>query len=456
MGFLTFLKRMFSHTSCDMDSSTQEIPPSERPIPEDEQQYYRDEKYYTGGIFADAVVSFEERKKSTYPSKRGLYVPEILLLKYCTYGTYPHPRHGYPGFWWFEYGIRNVGAVLESLEARGFICYVPAKEGLSKLTVAQLKEMLLCFNLPTDGKKLELIKLLQDNVSETDLAAKMPSRKYMLTEKGRQELEENEYVPYMHDNKYKTNAFASADESYTVWDMNKDVHEKPQWDWKSLIVNRERQLVQIQGDRIPFEKLPTTSEPAAYRDAYSKKNNLQHLQGYTSAGIGKYIFLATLDLKTCPICAKRDMRRYSTRDLDHLPPCHEGCRCTTMCDMSDEQIGRVNRFARDPVTGKGMYVPGGTSYREWHKKYVETNPVALQNEKSIRIGQAVLSERERRVYEIIRGNPGILQSKLPEQLPDLSKSAISYATSRLVELKYIEKQPSGRSYCLYPMDVNKL
>lgn len=98
----------------------------EPPIRESEKPFYQPDSYYKdasykGTEFEKKVIPFDERKKISYPSKRGLYVAEILLLKYCSYGTYPKPKTGYPGFWWYEYGIRNVSAKLESLEQRGFI-----------------------------------------------------------------------------------------------------------------------------------------------------------------------------------------------------------------------------------------------------------------------------------------------------------------------------------------------
>lgn len=102
----------------------------EPPIPLEEQQYYQDPSYYKDyapSFSLDAVngvkriVPFVEQTAIEKPSKRGLYRAEIALLKYCSYGTYPHPRHGYPGLWWYQYGIKNVGYHLQTLERRGFI-----------------------------------------------------------------------------------------------------------------------------------------------------------------------------------------------------------------------------------------------------------------------------------------------------------------------------------------------
>lgn len=83
-------------------------------IPESEKKYYQDDSYYSEKAFVG--TPFEERKKTAIPSSRGLYPAQILLLSYCEKGTYPGPKNGYPGFWWFEYGIRDVGQMLKQLE----------------------------------------------------------------------------------------------------------------------------------------------------------------------------------------------------------------------------------------------------------------------------------------------------------------------------------------------------
>lgn len=113
-------------------------------VPESEKKYYQPDGYYTAKIyegtpFEKTVITFDERKKTSIPSERGLYVAEILLLEYCSYGKYPAPSNGYPGFWWFEYGIRDVAAALKSLELRGFIKYGSPYDTLTGWKVADLK-----------------------------------------------------------------------------------------------------------------------------------------------------------------------------------------------------------------------------------------------------------------------------------------------------------------------------
>lgn len=169
------------------------------PIPESEKPFYRPEDYYTdtahkGTPFEKKVVTFEERKKISYPSLNGLYVAEILLLEYCSYGKYPHPKNGYPGFWWFEYGIRNIGEKLDSLAQRGFI---------------ELN--------PNTGK-------------------------YSLTPLGGEELAANGYVPYMHKTKLKTSEDTRFGPEFNVWSINRLVGCGILGKWPEYVAAEEEKI----------------------------------------------------------------------------------------------------------------------------------------------------------------------------------------------------------------------
>ena len=108
--------------------------------------------------------------------------------------------------------------------------------------------------------------------------------------------------------------------------------------------------------------------------------------GYQAGGIEQYIFLATLDLVTSKICRSLDMKKFPVSEAEtgvNLPPMHPHCRSTTMPDVDSEVLAKINRAARDPVTGKSNTVPGTMSYSEWYEKYVKGNAEAEANEKKI-------------------------------------------------------------------------
>ena len=166
-------------------------------IPEEERKYYQSDEYYAiknheGTPFEFTVIPFEERKKTSIPSARGLYVPEILMLSFCD--KFPNPKDGYPGYWWFQYGVRNVGGLLKSLEQRGFIELDPKKE------------------------------------------------KYRLTSLGKDEMEDNEYVAYTHRHSKLAN--------FTAWEMNELLGTGDKSNWVEIFCKHT-------GELPPLEKTDT-------------------------------------------------------------------------------------------------------------------------------------------------------------------------------------------------------
>ena len=239
MGLFDFFKKQKPVVS--------EQEPAIPAVPEADKKYYRNDSYYTdvafsGTPFEKKVISFEERKCTAIPSRTGLYPAEILLLEYCSYGIYPGPKNGYPGFWWFEYGIRDVGAALKSLEDRGYIVFATAKESLDNFTIPQLQELLSSNNLPTSGKKADLVMRVADKFSESELLATDVQIKYILTESGRRELTENEYVPYMHKTHNKTTEDTCFGMAFNVWSINKLLGTGDKTNWKAVVEEQEEKM----------------------------------------------------------------------------------------------------------------------------------------------------------------------------------------------------------------------
>lgn len=203
----------------------------------DEVPYYRPDNYYTTAVFAGTqwerkVITLNERKRISYPSERGLYVAEILLLEYCSYGNYPKPRSGYPGFWWFEYGIRDVGHVLAQLQKRGFIEWSPLQDSLTTLKVDEIKQILNSAGLDATGKKSELIKYI---LSADGIVIPEKAFKYRLTDLGLKELAENAYVPYMHKHPCKTTESERFGKMFNVWSINRQLAGEDVTDWMKIV-----------------------------------------------------------------------------------------------------------------------------------------------------------------------------------------------------------------------------
>lgn len=195
-------------------------------IPESEKKYYQADSYYTaksheGTPFENEVISFEQRKKTSIPSNNGLYVPEILMLHFCK--KYPNPKSGYPGYWWYKYGIRDVGSIYESLVERGFI-------------------------------------IINDK-----------TEKYELTNLGKSELEENAYVPYMHSHgKYTT---------FTIWDLNKLLGTGDKSNYLEIIEKKHTEIDnRNEASNKTFMKELKVIDPEGYRLLKSQDKQIKAVQ----------------------------------------------------------------------------------------------------------------------------------------------------------------------------------
>lgn len=86
--------------------------------------------------------------------------------------------------------------------------------------------------------------------------------------------------------------------------------------------------------------------------------------------------LATLDSKTSPICRRMDGKVVQRKDAKPgvtIPPFHCHCRSTTVPYLGDDLAdiaGSGTRAARDPKSGKTVFVEGELNYGEWEKRYI--------------------------------------------------------------------------------------
>ena len=103
---------------------------------------------------------------------------------------------------------------------------------------------------------------------------------------------------------------------------------------------------------------------SAYFASVGSLNSLKEL------GVKEYEYLATLDLKTSPMCRAMDGKIFKIEDFHPgitAPPLHCWCRSTIVPKMDDEK--GVERVARDS-DGNREYVPSTMKYEEWYNKNV--------------------------------------------------------------------------------------
>lgn len=227
------------------------VPPDqEPPIPESEKQFYKPDEYYTDtDISGNQVIPFEQRKGSGWKSKNGLYPAEILLLHYCSLGQYPRPAKGYPAFWWFEYGIRNVSYILETLENRGFVEYGSLSDSVKALTTAKLKQLLKDAGESTAGKKADLVERVKSTVPNDALKAVGLESKYHLTQAGEVELSENSYVVNIHSSSDKTTSSSRYGLTYNLDTVASEIASNPELSWEEAASTRKQKRENFFADK---------------------------------------------------------------------------------------------------------------------------------------------------------------------------------------------------------------
>lgn len=102
--------------------------------------------------------------------------------------------------------------------------------------------------------------------------------------------------------------------------------------------------------------------------------NAAEMESYKECGIDRYIFIATLDLRTSSTCREHDREVYEVEKAEagvNLPPLHPHCRSTTRAYLGESTLNDIKRRARDPETGKTYLVPGDMNYKEWYAKYIK-------------------------------------------------------------------------------------
>lgn len=116
--------------------------------------------------------------------------------------------------------------------------------------------------------------------------------------------------------------------------------------------------------------------------------NQADLAVYRAAGIEKYQFVATLDLRTSEICRSMDNTVHEVsqaRTGINFPPLHPNCRSTTVAYYEDLQ--GLERIAKDSE-GKNIRVPRSMSQVQYIQKYVPED----QREKLLRFREKYYRE----------------------------------------------------------------
>ncbi len=129
------------------------------------------------------------------------------------------------------------------------------------------------------------------------------------------------------------------------------------------------------------------------------------MESYKAAGIEKYRFLATLDLRTSEICRSLDGKIFLVSEQQpgkNCNPMHPWCRSTTISIIDEDTLSRLKRSALDPSKGKMITVPANMTYAQWYREFVRGNPEAKFLEKKTK--HLFADRRQYEQYKKVLGN----------------------------------------------------
>lgn len=214
MGLFDFLKKkttIQNSSISDSDTTSKQSFTYEVPKPSYVKKEVLDKtSKYEISVEQDGPPLLSDLIKSAIPSKQGLYPHEIIMLEYAPH--FKTANNTFQNFWYYQYSVTEPQLILDSLFNRGFIEIGDLKSALQKLKLPEIKEELKLINQKVSGKKDELIDRLLENGDVDYLNSKFKERYYTLTQKGEQELKDNQYVSYLHRNRYMS-----------VWEMNQRI-----------------------------------------------------------------------------------------------------------------------------------------------------------------------------------------------------------------------------------------
>lgn len=155
-------------------------------------------------------------------------------------------------------------------------------------------------------------------------------------------------------------------------------------------------------------------------------------RAYKECNVEKYVYLATLDLKTSDICRKLDRKVFDEKDRKiglNCNPMHPHCRSTTISFFADlEEYDEI----------KSM------TYKDWYEKNVSNNPEMLRKEKIVKKESA-----DKRQYEKYKNTLGKDTPKTFEDFQNLKYNNVDgyneLKKNFRVKNRELKKQEKGLS-----------
>ena len=135
-----------------------------RKVPKKELNHYFEPNHYKTSTIMGKVIPYEYHCSisTKSKSKTGLFPPEILLIYVVENEGRPYPLGWgakYSDFWWFECGIVDVSSILNKLRDKGYLIlengrYIATNKGKNELE--QNEDIIWAYNTCFKAKGLRL------------------------------------------------------------------------------------------------------------------------------------------------------------------------------------------------------------------------------------------------------------------------------------------------------------
>ena len=176
-------------------------------IPLSKQDYSEDNPYIKKNGNEDQpfeLISDEEVKAETEEGKYNMNIKPVDVI-FLERANGHKVGDEFPHYFKYQYGA-NPSSLLEKALTNNFLIKSDSiVNNIEKIKTSKLKEVLKKHNLKVSGKKQELIERLVTNVSEEELKAAFPDLYYILNDKGKSIVQENEHIIYYHKSQHLKN-----------------------------------------------------------------------------------------------------------------------------------------------------------------------------------------------------------------------------------------------------------
>ena len=148
---------------------------------------------FSEGSIMDMTLS--QKINSAFPSARGLFPHELVILHEAPYCEIGHAATGYPcNIIQNLCGIEHAETYFYDLMKRGFLEVGDIEQNMEHEFAYTLKEICKSSGLKVSGSKAVLRHRLLSSLSQNKLAEIFPRKWYVLTQAGKCEMEENSYI----------------------------------------------------------------------------------------------------------------------------------------------------------------------------------------------------------------------------------------------------------------------